>query len=185
MDIADQSELSIRYHSVVISSGTTEINTWDDWHLIPAEPPIINPPEVKTKFVEIPGMNGQLDLTDIRGEVKYGDRKGSWSFYVTDQKMDREELFEQIRAFLHGKNFQIHLLDDLTLTYEGRLYIDSLNNGKNFSKVNIGYTLKPGAFYPDTVNTPEGWLWDPFNFEMDRVNFNTDPQSVIIRKRIL
>lgn len=185
MNMSDQSELSIRYHSLVFGVGSSEYNTWDSWHLIPSEPPAISPPEVKTKFVEIPGRNGQLDITDIGGQVRYDYRKGSWSFYIADHSMDREDLYNNLQSLFHGKIVKVYVLDDPYCYYEGRLAIENLNNAKDYSKIGIAYTLNAIAIYPDVINTPEGWLWDPFNFETHVIDMVSDPQRILNPSPIL
>ena len=70
------------YHSITFRDNNgNEVNTWDDWHLIPSTRPLVNLPSVRTKNVEIPGANGSVDLTEIlSGEPLYGDRTGSFDF---------------------------------------------------------------------------------------------------------
>ena len=55
------------YYSITFtdSSGVTK-NTWADWHMIPSAPPIVEPPEPYTNYVEIPGRKaGPIDLSEI------------------------------------------------------------------------------------------------------------------------
>lgn len=67
------------YHSINIGSA----NTWDSWFLVPTSRPLVNPPSVKTHFVTVPGASGVLDLSEyVSGEPVYGNRTGSWEFYV-------------------------------------------------------------------------------------------------------
>lgn len=67
------------YHSITIG----ERNTWDNWYLVPTSRPLVNPPQVKTHYVNVPGRNGALDLTEaIAGRAVYGNRTGNWEFYV-------------------------------------------------------------------------------------------------------
>lgn len=67
------------YHSINIGSR----NTWDSWFLVPTSRPLVNPPSVKTHFISVPGMSGALDLSEyIAGEPIYGNRTGSWEFFV-------------------------------------------------------------------------------------------------------
>ena len=42
----------------IIKISNTAIHTYRDWHLIPTSRPVIEPPEVKTHIVDIPGANG-------------------------------------------------------------------------------------------------------------------------------
>lgn len=70
------------YHSIIISGK----NTFDEWGLVPTSRPVINPPEVKTTYVDLPSSHGQLDYTDLLlAETPYGQRKGSWEFYITNR----------------------------------------------------------------------------------------------------
>lgn len=187
MDFSAQSDLSKRYHSLVFSSGSSDKNTWDDWHLIPSEAPVVNPPDVQTKFIEIPGMNGKLDISDIRGGTRYQDRTGSWKFYIIREYpgYDRVALYNEIRNFLHGKVLRVYLLDDPYYYYEGRFSIESFTYGSNYSDVTIGYTLKPKATNTNAVNSADGWLWDPFNFEMDTIDTSVEPHVVVVKSPIL
>ena len=67
------------YHSITIGRK----NTWDDWYLIPSSRPVINPPKPKTKYIDIPGADGHLDLsTALTGDIAYECREGSLEFYV-------------------------------------------------------------------------------------------------------
>ena len=59
------------YHSITFGDK----NTWDDWHLIPSKRPSFNPPNVKSQYVDIPGGNGVLDLTEsLTGYPLYNTR---------------------------------------------------------------------------------------------------------------
>jgi len=64
-------------------------NTWTDWRLMPKSRPLVNPPEVRYKTVEIPGRSGVLDLTDvISSDRVFGTRKGSWEFIVINPHIE-------------------------------------------------------------------------------------------------
>ncbi len=144
MVLSEQSATSIAYHSLVFVSDSTEINTWDNWHLIPESPPEIKPPAVRTKYEEDPGRNGQIDLTEVLdGQVHYDPHEGSWGFYVANGYNNRPTLVHQMAEFLHGKKLSVILLDDPNYTYTGRFSVESVKNGKNNSMINIKYSLVP------------------------------------------
>lgn len=66
-------------------------NTWDEWRLIPTSRPVVNPPPVNFKMIEIPGMNGALDITGFLNpdnKPPYGLRTGSWEFVVANPNID-------------------------------------------------------------------------------------------------
>lgn len=59
------------------------VRSWEDLYLVPTSRPCAAPPQVKTNFVDIPGGNGSLDLTEaLTGSPLYSDRSGSVSFIV-------------------------------------------------------------------------------------------------------
>ena len=58
-------------------------NTWTDWYLIPSSRLSVAHPTIVTKFIEVPGSDGMLDLTTyLTGRPVYGQRQGSFSFNV-------------------------------------------------------------------------------------------------------
>ena len=163
------------YHSLTF--GT--FNTWDKWHLIPEKRPVINPPKVKTDYVDIPGMDGSLDYTEILGSVKYQNREGSWTFYVMNDYGEKNydfdywwQVYNSLLAELHGRRMQIYSEDDPEYLYYGRLSLDEWNSDKDYSKVTISYVIDPykyrasvkddGTIGRDTATSTAGsdWLWD-------------------------
>lgn len=151
------------YHSITI--GTK--NTWDDWHLIPDSRPLVNPPQVKTNIVDIPGGDGSLDLTYVlTGRPTFKNRTGSWTFYVENGFREWHELYSEIMAYLHGKTYKVILEDDPAYYYEGRLSVNNWKSDQQWSQITIDYDLKPYKWEDESV-TGSNWLWDPFNFETD------------------
>lgn len=149
-----------QYHSITIG----EKNTWDDWHLIPSSRPLVNPPSVNEKFVDIPGMNGQLDLTEtLLGYPTYANRTGSWEFYVMNDYWDWATAYSTIMRYLHGKRLRCVLDDDQSYYYEGRFKVNQWKSDKNWSMITIDYTINP--FKHSIESSVDQWLWDPFNFE--------------------
>lgn len=150
------------YHSLTISGK----NTWDTWHLIPPTRPVVNPPEVKTQIMEIPGRNGFLDLSELlTGDIVYGSRQGSWTFIAHPDYHDTEPWnvrYQRIAQYLHGKTHTVILEDDPNYYYEGRLKVNQWAPGANWSQVAIDYTLMP--FKKEITMSDEPWKWDPFCF---------------------
>lgn len=145
------------YHSITIG----EKNTWDDWHLIPASRPLFNPPPVKTNYVEIPGGDGVLDLTDaLAGRPVFGNRTGSWTFFVENGFMDWSRLYSEIMCYLHGKTMKATLEDDPAYFYEGRFCVNQWKSDQQWSQIVIDYNV-----FPYKMADSSDWLWDPFSFE--------------------
>ena len=155
------SEQAKAYHSITIG----EKNTWDDWHLVPTSRPLVAVPSIKTHYVDIPGGDGQLDLTTaLAGRPLYGNRSGSWEFLVMNGYQSWELLYSDIMNYLHGQTFQVILDDDPDYYYEGRLAVGGWQSPKDWSRVTINYNLAPYKFSVEG-NSGYNWIWNTFNFE--------------------
>lgn len=155
------------YHSIIFTDQNgSSINTWDDWHLIPSSRPVFSPPSLKTRFVDIPGANGYLDLTEsLTGYPLYGDRSGSFEFIVDNDFKPWYQTYSDVMDFLHGKKLKAVLEDDLEFFYEGRFTISEWNSKDTIasrSTITIDYNVAP--FKWSAESSTDNWLWDPFNF---------------------
>lgn len=153
------------YHSVTYG----EKNTWEDWHLIPKSRPLFNPPEVKTNYVDIPGANGSLDLSEVlTGYPVYENRTGSHEYYVMNGYQPWDVLYSEIMNYLHGKRLVATLEDDPSSYYEGRFSVNSWKSDRNWSSIVIDYEVYP--YKRDFETSVDDWLWDPFDFETGIIN---------------
>lgn len=148
------------YHSITIGDK----NTWDDWHLIPKSRPVINPPPVKTHFVDVPGGDGILDLsTALTGRTLFGNRTGSLEFYVENGFRDWSIMYSEVMRCIHGKKLKAILEDDPAYYYEGRFSVSEWRSEAQRSTIVIDYDLFP--YKKEVHATDEDWIWDTFNFE--------------------
>ena len=156
------------YHSITIG----EKNTWNDWHLVSSSRPLVSPPSVKTHYVDIPGGNGSIDLTEaISGRPIFSNRTGSWNFIVVNSgqlvpNSDYGKWYERytaVMSYLHGKEFRAILEDDPAYYYQGRFTVESWSSAKGNSVLTIQYDLDP--YKRNVYSANDRWLWDPFNFE--------------------
>ena len=145
------------YHSIIlIDSLGTRKNTWEDWHLIPSTKPTFVMPEPAQKFVDVPGRNGSIDMSDyLTGGVTYADRSGSFEFYMldTDIANDWDARCAAIAEFLHGKKLKAILEDDPFYQYEGRFILSNKNTSSLTPKITINYRV--GPFKTFTANSSE------------------------------
>lgn len=134
------SEQAKAIHSITIGGK----NTWDDWHLVPSSRPLVSPPGLKTQFVDLPGGDGILDLTEaLTGKPVYGNRTGTWEFLVMNDYQSWELLYSSILHHLHGKAHRVILDDDPNYFYEGRFSMEEWASNKDWSTVKIQYSLGP------------------------------------------
>jgi hypothetical protein len=139
-------------------------DSWVDWHLIPSSRPVFNPPTPKTKFIDIPGGDGQLDLTtSLTGDTVYQNRTGSLEFIVDNGHQEWFTLYSDIMDYLHGKLQRATLEDEPTFYYEGRFSVNKWKSDPHNSKIVIDYNVSPYKY--EMHSSLEDWVWDTFNFE--------------------
>lgn len=168
------------YHSIYFAetpNSSSQLNTWDDWHLIPSSRPLVNPPQVKTSYLDIPGADGSLDLTEVlTGRPRYGNRTGSWEFYVDNGYGEWHEKYSSIMHYLHGQPFCAWLEDDPDFYYKGRFSVNSWASNPSYSTIVINYVVDPYKLF--RLGYGDDWLWDPFSFETGII---TDYKNMVVR----
>lgn len=166
------------YHSITLDlyaergGRVQKINTYDDLHLIPLSRPVINPPAVKTKQIDVPGANGVIDLTgSLTPYPVYSNRQGSISFAVENDKENWQYLYSRILNLIHGHKAETTLEDDPGWIYDGRWTVSGWNSNNNgtWSEVTLDYDLAPYKLGNNSLSGAadtglDRWLWDPFSF---------------------
>ena len=124
-------------------------------------------PSVQTKYVSIPLVDGDLDLTKVlSNRVHYGNRKIRMNFNsVTDYPGKR---MSDVANQLHGQRVHIIFDDDLYYYYNGRLDMSSFKENRLGGEYVIDANCDP--FKYQIQSSAEEWLWDPFDFENGIIN---------------
>lgn len=134
-----------------------KFNTWHDWRLVLTSKDV-TPPEPKTTYIEIDGMDGTLDLSEsLRGEITYKDRTVSASFWTNEGTFkERASLLKKIVTTLHGKKIKIIEPDDPDHYFYGRVKIKAINNILPYATFTIEATCDPWRYaIGETVRTIE------------------------------
>lgn len=98
----------------------------------------VSTPTAKIKEVEVPGMDGVLDLTESLGEVKYNNRQISFRF--TTMKHDKAD---QLINALHGQKKKIILDRDDSFYYIGRCSVGDPVLERNLLAVEVTAACEP------------------------------------------
>jgi hypothetical protein len=148
------------FDGVTIGAGNTR-HTSLDWFLVPKERPSIEKAPVKEHYIDIPGTNGGLDLTEsLTGFPLYDYIEGSFEFTIlNDRKLitvnnecektkeidiSWEVLNRDIREFLNGKQRYMMLEDDPSWYYVGRFTVEKYDSSDSAnSKITIAYKVYP------------------------------------------
>ena len=118
----------------MISNGVTIIvnnnsyHSFNDFGLAIGNNNCIGAPEVETHYVDIPGMNGFLDLTEtIAGHVVYTSREIKIDFGGQYTRADWDARISTFRNLFHGKIVKVIFDNDPNYYYTGRAFIEDFD----------------------------------------------------------
>lgn len=131
--------------------------------------------EVDEKFKEIPGRNGDLDLTDaLTGFPIYKNATMKLTFDFKDGNYDLWLMrASELRNRLHGKRMKV-VLGREEFFYEGRVSVNTEKLNRRYSSVEI--TVNRDPYKMELHSSLESWLWDSFNFKTGIVRDYKDLQ---------
>lgn len=129
----------------MIETGVSfnDIHSFYDLNLILSSVEI-SPAIPKTTYVNVPGRDGALDLTEGLGEVKFDDRIIKFIFTVhPSDRMTFEERKTAVANAVNGLRCKITLDKDPDYYYEGRCKVDAYAQNKNLKQITISVTVQP------------------------------------------
>ena len=152
--------MAVPYVLITIESGSSQktYNTFTNWGLIPSGRLDVAPAALQAKYLEIPGKNGELDISDIQtGSPLFKNRTGSWEFNIvpfgyafTGTDVSKAmlnktpaQMAQTIYNCIHGKKATVVVSSDPDYAYTGRLQVKSWSSSKTLSKISIDYNLAP------------------------------------------
>ena len=115
----------------------------DDLNLILSKVDI-PPAKPKTSYIDIPGGNGSIDLTEAGGEIVYEDRTLSFTFTVhPDESATFDEVRSDISNQLNGQNCKITLDKDDDYYFYGRVTVDDYRTNKKVNEITVKARVQP------------------------------------------
>lgn len=127
-------------HSVIFGSK----HSWNDWKLIPSSVPVIPPPKPRTEYLNIPGTNGSIDISEMLvGYPLYDNRTGSFQFIYLPDYGPTIKLYDRIMNEVHGRRIKLILTDEPDYYYEGRVTVKEPSYSREYSGFQFEYTLDP------------------------------------------
>lgn len=121
-----------------------EKHSYHHWGLLLSSRPVISPPTPKTKYVEVPGADGSLDLTDtLTGYTQYKNRKITFEFVVMAGRAAWPAIYSDIMDTLHGNVVEIVFDDDPQYAYKGRVTVGKWEAEKVTAFLKITAEVEP------------------------------------------
>jgi len=120
-----------------------EIHSYNDLNLVLA-PFTPTPAEPQTNLLKVPGRDGQLDLTEANGEVKYNSREFEFKFAIAPGDfLTFDERASKVASVLNGLRCKITLDRDPDYYWLGRCAVDKYTQDKNIGKITVKAVVDP------------------------------------------
>lgn len=107
----------------------------------------VSPATAKTTYIDIPGADGFLDLTEANGEVRYTDRSLTFTFSMNPMSDLSESAWEEKKTEicnkLAGKRCRIAMDKDPDYYWEGRVSVDSFKSNKRVRQFVVSAKVMP------------------------------------------
>ena len=170
---------------VTFKSNSDYFESFSDFKLILMSREVQSP-SVKTKYVNIEGSNGSLDLTEVFGKIFYKNRTIKLVFSLIENAIPFWERFSDIQNKLHGKFFDISFSDDELWYYQGRISLDKWSSSKVYGKITMTITARPYKLCKEltkkvfSINgTKSIVLWNDHPMEVVPTFVSSSPMHII------
>ena len=119
------------------------IHSFYDLNLI-LEPFTPTPAVPQTNFLQVPGRDGFLDLTEANGEVKFNSREFLIPFTIAPGDcLTFDERVSMVSGALNGVSCKITFERDPAFYWMGRLSVDKYAQNKSIGQITVKATVKP------------------------------------------
>ena len=97
-------------------------------------------PEPQASFVEIPGRDGALDLSEAFGTVRYADRTISLTLFA---RAPFDTLISTFAADVHGRRMNVIFDRDPTFYYDARITFEDVEKHVGYCELSLECRAKP------------------------------------------
>lgn len=101
----------------------------------------IGAPPTKKDALDIPGGDGELDMTEFFGEPKYGNATHKFTFTTIENDLLTQ--YSKVKNALHGKKLRIVLDADPSYYYTGRCDVSNFHDEHGVGKIVVTCDCEP------------------------------------------
>lgn len=157
--------------TITVEGTNNSYNTFDDWGLYITNTDCIKEPKQYTRYIEIPGRNGLLDLSEvISGRQIYTSREIKINLSGPRDKTTWSAAMSIARNDINGKVCRVTFDDDIGYYWRGRVVIKDFSSVLDLGKLTISIPNADPYKY-SIQSSGEPWLWDPFNFQTGIITY--------------
>lgn len=118
-----------------------EIHSNTDMHLI-QQSCEVGTAVPKTSSLDVPGMDGSYDTTEVLDGVKFKNRSIEWTFALYPG-MNWEQTKSNVSNLIDGKRMRITLDDDPDYFYDGRITVKKYKSSNVLKQITVSADCKP------------------------------------------
>lgn len=157
--------------TIIVESSDKSFHTYDDWGLYITNTDCIGEPEQYTKYIEIPGRSGVLDLSEVlTGRQIYKSRPITIKLSGHDNKTAWDSIISTLRNEINGRVCQIIFDNDKGFYWRGRISINDFESIMSLGMFQIDIPAADPYKY-SIESSAEPWLWDPFSFQTGVITY--------------
>lgn len=163
----------LNYNAITIQvEGTNkQYHTLTDWELYVQNSDCIGAPVQYTRYIEVPGRSGLLDLSEvISGRQIYTYRPIKIVLAGIREKKNWDGIVSNFRNEVNGRTCRIIFDNDPGYYWRGRIEIDDFSSVLDLGTLTMNIP-KADPYKYAVLSSTEPWLWDPFNFETDMITY--------------
>lgn len=101
----------------------------------------------KDEYLDIPGGDGVLDMTEFFGEVKYGNRPITYEFSTAIPYEQFPAFFSRVQNALHGQKVEIVDDEDPSCYYIGRVTVSPFQAKRAIGELAIDCNCEPYKYH--------------------------------------
>ena len=157
--------------TIIVEGTDRQYHTFEDWGLYVQNTDCIGEPRQYTRYIEIPGRNGMLDLSEtIAGRQVYTSREIKISLAGIRKRKDWDSVISEFRNKINGRVCRFIFDNDPGYFWKGRPVIRDFSSVLNLGTFEVDIPEADPYKY-SVLTSVEPWLWDPFNFETDMITY--------------
>lgn len=117
-------------------------DAYEDWGL-QLQPYQIPLPEPKTEYLSLAGGDGQIDLTEAAGDIRYNNRTFTLTLQLINAARPWAQLVSTVANAIHGKRLNVTFSRDSSYYYDARCKVLSLSAQAALGTVTIELNSAP------------------------------------------
>lgn len=139
-------------------------HTFYDYGLYVGNTMPVAPPTVRKQMIEVPGRNGDIDLTEaLTGYTVYNNRQITLQLGGKKNPRIWHSFMSSFLNEIHGKTVRVIFDDDPEFYFIGRAEVQGdAVKGNEVCTFTVIIDAEPYKY--SLHDTSEPWLWDPFSF---------------------